>query len=145
MMNQVIRWQGGAAAPPDHLPPRLPCVAGRKQFLIRIVYRSGRSKLRGLGTWIFSTSFQFTECEGYEVIIEKLWKFSMGTHVLSRNRFELRTVVPDITGHLLFFGGCPFLFQPHRQNLPPFRSPAGCGIQRSSWMEVAPPMNLPVQ
>ena len=58
-------------------------------------------------------------------------------------RFELRSIVPDITGHLLHIGRCPFLFQPLQQHFPPLRSPAGCGIQRSSYMTVAPPNEPP--
>lgn len=29
----------------------------------------------------------------------------MGTHILPQNKFELRLVVPDKTGHLLHYGG----------------------------------------
>ena len=78
---------------PEHLPPSPPCGAGRKK--IYILRES--AQIPSVSLWRSGWSLQ---------------KINPTNLFLPRKRLELHAIVPDITGHLLHYWGCPFSLQP---------------------------------
>ena len=59
----LLEYQIEYAAPPDHLPPRMPCGAGQNEFpIIRVIAMEKGNE--GLGAVVTSTSCPAKESDG---------------------------------------------------------------------------------
>ena len=73
----------------------------------------------------------------YKLLITKSY-----CELFVEKRFELRSEVCDMTGHLPFFGRCPFLFYPRQRRLHPTKSHAHGGRRTQKKTAARHPLGL---